>query len=360
MRIGLLTGGGDCPGLNAVIRAVVVKGVEQYGYSFVGYRDGWRGPLEGEGAPLGVPDVRSILLRGGTVLGSGRVDPLAQPDGAARIKETLRRDGVDALIVIGGNETLAVAEALHDQSVPVVGVPKAIDNYLTGTERTFGFDTAVGIATDAVDRLHTTAESHHRALVIEVMGRRTGWIALHSGVAGGANVILIPEHRFDVDQVCAWVEQRFRINFAPIVVVASGALPQDGQLPEPDPCPPPPPPPSVPGTRTVAGAGRPPRAAVHGAGIGERLAAELAHRTGQEARTTVLGSIQRGGKPSPYDRWLATRFGLHAVEAVHDADYGVMVALRGGEIERVPLAAANAGLKTVDPALYAEFDVFFG
>ncbi|QMU68534.1 6-phosphofructokinase [Streptacidiphilus sp. P02-A3a] len=341
MHIGVLTGGGDCPGLNAVIRGIVRKGVEVHGYRFTGFRDGWRGPLEGAVTPLGVPEVRGVLPRGGTLLGSSRTNPLKVPDGIGRVRANLAAHRVDALIAIGGEDTLGVAAVLSEQGVPIVGVPKTIDNDLNATDYTFGFDTAVNIATEAIDRLHTTAESHKRVLVVEVMGRHAGWIALHSGIAGGANVILIPEQRFDLDQVCAWVEHRFRINYAPIVVVAEGAMPLAGQLVLKD------------ATRDAYGH-------VRLSGIGDWLAHEIQVRTGKEARTTVLGHIQRGGTPSAFDRWLATRFGLHAVDAVHDGAYGTMVALRGTDVVRVPLTEATARIKTVDPALYAEFDVFFG
>ncbi|WP_330350056.1 6-phosphofructokinase [Streptomyces sp. NBC_00582] len=342
MRVGVLTGGGDCPGLNAVIRAVVRKGVQEYGHEFVGFRDGWRGPLEGRSVRLGIPAVRGILPRGGTVLGSSRTNPLKEEDGIRRIKDTLARMGIGALITIGGEDTLGVAAKLSGEyGVPCVGVPKTIDNDLSATDYTFGFDTAVGIATEAIDRLHTTAESHMRVLVVEVMGRHAGWIALHSGLAGGANVILIPEQPFDVEQVCAWVTSRFRASYAPIVVVAEGALPKDGDLVLKD------------GSLDSFGH-------VRLSGVGEWLAKEIERRTGKEARTTVLGHVQRGGTPSAFDRWLATRFGLHAVDAVHEGGFGTMVALRGTDIVRVPLAEATARLKTVDPALYAEVGVFFG
>jgi 6-phosphofructokinase 1 len=342
MRVGVLTGGGDCPGLNAVIRAVVRKGVQEYGYDFIGFRDGWRGPLEGDTVPLDIPAVRGILPRGGTILGSSRTNPLKAENGIRRVKENLAKFEVDALIVIGGEDTLGVATTLADDSgINCVGVPKTIDNDLSATDYTFGFDTAVNIATEAIDRLHTTAESHMRALVVEVMGRHAGWIALHSGLAGGANVILIPEQRFDVDQVCAWVESRFKIRYAPIVVVAEGAMPKDGDAVLKD------------GTLDSFGH-------VRLSGVGEWLAKEIEKRTGKEARTTVLGHIQRGGTPSAFDRWLATRFGLHAIDAVRDGDFGKMVALRGTDIVRVPLAAATAHIKTVDPSLYAEASVFFG
>ncbi len=230
MRIGVLTGGGDCPGLNAVIRAVVRKGVETYGHEFVGFRDGWRGPLEGLTMPLGVAEVRGILPRGGTILGSSRTNPFKIDGGVERIKANLADLGIDALVAIGGEDTLGVATKLHELGVNVVGVPKTIDNDLGATDYTFGFDTAVNIAMEAIDRLHTTAESHHRTLVVEVMGRHAGWIALHAGLAGGANVILLPERQFDVDQVAAYVEKRFQRQYAPIVVVAEGAQPLDGQM----------------------------------------------------------------------------------------------------------------------------------
>ncbi|MBM9505482.1 6-phosphofructokinase [Actinacidiphila acididurans] len=342
MRVGVLTGGGDCPGLNAVIRGIVRKGVQEYGYDFTGFRDGWRGPLEGDTMRLDIPAVRGILPRGGTILGSSRTNPLKTADGPARVRRTLSELDVDALVVIGGEDTLGVAATLWaEYGVPCVGVPKTIDNDLSGTDWTFGFDTAVNIATEAIDRLHTTAESHMRVLVVEVMGRHAGWIALHSGLAGGANVILIPEQRFDLDQVCAWVENRFRIRYAPIVVVAEGAMPRDGDLVLKD------------GTLDSFGH-------VRLSGIGEWLADQIEKRTGKEARTTVLGHVQRGGTPSAFDRWLATRFGLHAIDAVHDGDFGAMVALRGTDIVRVPIGEATAAVKTVDPALYQEAGVFFG
>ncbi|NJQ02356.1 6-phosphofructokinase [Streptomyces zingiberis] len=342
MRVGVLTGGGDCPGLNAVIRGVVRKGVQEYGFEFVGFRDGWRGPLEADTVPLDIPAVRGILPRGGTVLGSSRTNPLKVEHGIRRIKENLAKLEVDALIAIGGEDTLGVAARLSDEyGVRCVGVPKTIDNDLSATDYTFGFDTAVNIATEAIDRLHTTAESHMRVLVVEVMGRHAGWIALHSGLAGGANAILIPEQRFDVEKVCAWVESRFKIRYAPIVVVSEGAMPVDGDMVLKD------------GSLDAFGH-------VRLSGVGEWLAKEIETRTGQEARTTVLGHVQRGGTPSAFDRWLATRFGLHAIEAVKEGAFGTMVALRGTDIVRVPIHEATARLKTVSPELYAEAGVFFG
>ncbi|HXA60014.1 MAG TPA: 6-phosphofructokinase [Streptosporangiaceae bacterium] len=341
MRVGVLTGGGDCPGLNAVIRAVVRKGVQVYGYEFVGFRDGWRGPLEGDTIALDVQAVRGILPRGGTILGSSRTNPLRVEGGIDRIKDNLAGLGVDALIAIGGEDTLGVARQLYDHGVNVVGVPKTIDNDLSATDYTFGFDTAVNIAMEAIDRLHTTAESHHRALICEVMGRHAGWIALHAGMAAGANVILIPEQPFDIEKVCAYVESRFKTRYSPILVVAEGAHPLDGQMEVQD--------------AELDSFGH-----IKLGGIGERLAAEIEKRTGKEARTTVLGHIQRGGTPTAFDRVLATRFGLQAVDAVHDGDYGKMVGLQGTDIVRADLSAATERLKTVPVERYAESEVFFG
>ncbi|MDT0381015.1 6-phosphofructokinase [Streptomyces sp. DSM 42041] len=342
MRVGVLTGGGDCPGLNAVMRAVVRKGVQEYDHRFVGFRDGWRGVVEGDTMPLDIPAVRGTLPRGGTILGSSRTNPFQQENGVRRIQENLAKAEVDGLIAIGGEDTLGVAARLTDEyGVRCVGVPKTIDNDLSATDYTFGFDTAVHVATEAIDRLHTTAESHMRVLVVEVMGRHAGWIALHSGLAGGANCILIPEHPFDVDEVCGWVRSRFKASYAPIVVVAEGAVPRDGGMVLKD--------------DSLDSFGH-----VRLSGVGEWLAKEIEQRTGKEARTTVLGHIQRGGTPSAFDRWLATRFGLHAIDAVHEGDWGTMVALRGTDIVRVPLADATARIKSVPPALYEEAGVFFG
>jgi phosphofructokinase-like protein len=341
MRIGVLTGGGDCPGLNAVIRAVVRKGTEVYGHEFVGFRDGWKGPLEGTTMELGVPQVRGILPRGGTILGSSRTNPMKVDGGVERIEGNLRDLGVDALIAIGGEDTLGVATQLAAHGVNVVGVPKTIDNDLGATDYTFGFDTAVQIAVDAIDRLHTTAESHHRALIVEVMGRHAGWIALHSGLAGGANVILIPERPFDIDKVCDYVKARFERHYAPIIVVAEGAQPAEGTMALQE------------GELDAFGH-------VRLGGIGQVLEREIEARTGFESRQTVLGHVQRGGTPTAYDRVLATRFGLHAIDAVHEGDSGVMVALQGTDIVRVPLEAATKELKTVPLERYAEAEVFFG
>ncbi|WP_181783460.1 6-phosphofructokinase [Pseudonocardia pini] len=341
MRVGVLTGGGDCPGLNAVLRAVVRKGVPSYGHEFVGFRDGWRGVLEADVQPLGIPDVRGLLPRGGTVLGSSRTNPFATPEGVDRIRHTLADLRIDALIAIGGEDTLGVAARLHDDGIRVVGVPKTIDNDLGGTDYTFGFDTAVSIATEAIDRLHTTAESHHRVLIVEVMGRHAGWIALHAGVAGGANGILIPERPFSVDRVQDWVESRFRDRYASIIVVSEGATPEGGAEVLQS------------GEKDAFGHARL-------GGVGDWLAHQIERRTGKEARTTVLGHVQRGGTPTARDRWLATRFGLHAIDAVQAGEWGMMTALRGTDVRMVPLLEATKELKTVDPALYAEAEVFFG
>jgi ATP-dependent phosphofructokinase / diphosphate-dependent phosphofructokinase len=347
MRVGVLTGGGDCPGLNAVIRAIVRTGAAEYGYEFTGFRDGWRGPLEGDTMPLDVQAVRGILPRGGTILGSSRTNPLGESaaaggrSGLDRVKDNFAGLGVDALVAIGGEDTLGVAGRLYGEGVNVVGVPKTIDNDLSATDYTFGFDTAVNIAMEAIDRLHTTAESHHRALIVEVMGRSAGWIALHAGMAGGANVILIPEQPFDIEQVCGWVQHRFQTQYAPIVVVAEGAHPKDG-------------------IDTLIAQERDAFGHVRYGGVGQMLASEIEKRTGKEARATVLGHVQRGGTPTAFDRVLATRFGAHAIRAVADGAYGSMVALRGTDIVRVPISAATSELKLVPPERYAEAELFFG
>ncbi|MFC5493077.1 6-phosphofructokinase [Nocardioides caricicola] len=342
MRVGVLTGGGDCPGLNAVIRAVVRKGVTQHGFEFVGFRDGWKGPLEGLTMELGIDQCRGILPRGGTILGSSRTNPFKIEGGVERIKDNLAKEGVDALVAIGGEDTLGVATKLADLGVHVVGVPKTIDNDLSGTDFTFGFDTAVNIATEAIDRLHTTAESHHRVLVVEVMGRHAGWIALHSGIAGGASMVLIPEQPFDIEEVCAQVQKRFESRYAPILVVSEGAVPKEG------------------GDMTLVSGELDAFGHVRLGGIGDRIAKEIEQRTGAEARAVVLGHIQRGGTPTAFDRWLATRFGLQAIDAVADGDFGKMMALRGTSIVRVPLSEGTAELKLVSPSEYAEAQVFFG
>jgi ATP-dependent phosphofructokinase / diphosphate-dependent phosphofructokinase len=342
MRIGVLTGGGDCPGLNAVIRAIVRKGVEHLGHEFVGYRDGWHGPLTGEGRPLGVPEVRGILPRGGTILGSSRTNPFKEDGGVEPILGNLESEGVDGLVAIGGEDTLGVAARLSaEHGVRVVGVPKTIDNDLGATDYTFGFDTAVNIAMEAIDRLHTTADSHHRVLIVEVMGRHAGWIAFHAGLAGGANVILIPEQPFDLERVCELVGRRLEARFAPIVVVSEGAQPVGG-MPETQ-------------EKGLDAFGH-----VRLGGIAHWLEGEIERRTGKETRATVLGHVQRGGTPTAFDRVLATRFGLHAIDAAHEEQWGKMTALRGTDIQLVDLGEAVDELKTVPKELYEEAEVFFG
>jgi 6-phosphofructokinase 1 len=342
MRIGMLTGGGDCPGLNAVIRGVVRKGEEQYGHTIVGYRHGWRGVVDGESIELSVASVRGLLPRGGTILGTSRTNPYKTPDGATKVIETLRRDNVDALIAIGGEDTLGVAYKLSGDGVNVVGVPKTIDNDLSATDFTFGFHTAVQIATDAIDRLHTTAESHDRVMVVEVMGRHAGWIATYSGLAGGADVILVPEEPFDIEEICDRLTHRHQrgANFS-IVVAAEGATPQEGTMELQ--------------TGEVDEFGH-----VRLGGIGTRLAHEIERRTGFEARMTSLGHVLRGGSPTAYDRVIATRFGVEAIDAVHNGDFGTMVALRGTDVVRVPIEDGVKELKTVDDKLFATAAVFFG
>ena len=341
MKVGVLTGGGDCPGLNAVIRAAVRRGVREYDFEFIGYRDGWRGPLEGDRIELGIDQVRGILPRGGTILGTSRTNPDSVEGGLEKVRQSFLDDGVEGLIAIGGEDTLGVARKLSNLGFGVVGVPKTIDNDLGATDYTFGFDTAVNIAMEAIDRLHTTAESHHRVLIVEVMGRHAGWIALHSGMAGGANVILIPEIEFDLDRVCGYIEERFNDQFAPIVVVAEGATPKGG-FPE--------------GEEAATDA----FGHVRLGGVAHWLESEIEERTGKEARATVLGHVQRGGTPTAFDRVLATRFGLRAIEAVKDGEWGRMTALRGTAIEMVELSEAVDELKTVPPEVYREAEILFG
>src|SRR5437764_5380421 len=342
MRIGMLTGGGDCPGLNAVIRAVVRKGETQYEHEVLGYRHGWRGLIDGESWPLTVASTRGLLPRGGTILGTSRTNPYNTADGAARVIATLERDQVDAVVAIGDEDTLGVAYKLSGDGVNVVGVPKTIDNDLSATDFTFGFHTAVQIATDAIDRLHTTAESHDRVMVVEVMGRHAGWIATYSGMAGGADIILIPEEPFDIEEVCDALTHRHQrgANFS-IVVAAEGATPKEG-------------------TMEVQTGERDAFGHVRLGGIGQRLAEEIEQRTGYEARMTALGHVLRGGSPTAYDRVIATRFGVEAIDAVHESDFGVMVALHGTDVVRVPIEDGVAQLKTVDGRLFETAAVFFG
>jgi 6-phosphofructokinase 1 len=343
MKIGVLTGGGDCPGLNAVIRAVVRKGEIHFDDTFVGFSDGWKGVVENLTQPLNVERCRGILPRGGTILGSSRTNPYKLDGGLDKVKQTLAANGVDALIAIGGEDTLGVANKLHGDGVGVVGVPKTIDNDLSATELTFGFHTAVQICVDAIDRLHTTAESHDRVIVCEVMGRHAGWIATYAGIAGGAAEILIPETEFDINEVADSIKRRHeKGRYATIVVVAEGAQPKEG-------------------TMAVTSGEVDAFGHVRLGGIGNLVAEQLEKLTGFETRVTILGHIQRGGTPTAFDRVLATRFGIAAIEAVHDSAFGNMVALRAGEIVRVPLAEAVTELKTVDPELFQHVAVpFFG
>ena len=340
MRIGILTGGGDCPGLNAVIRAAVRKGSFHYDDTFVGFLEGWRGLVEDKSMPLDLHAVAGILPRGGTILRTSRTNPAKKPDGLERCMATLKKNNVDALIAIGGDDTLSVATKLFDKGVKVVGVPKTIDNDLSGTDFTFGFDTAVNIVTEAIDRVHTTAEAHNRVMVVEVMGRDAGWIAIYSGIAGGADVILIPEQPFDVDKVAAKIRMRHgRGRYFSIVVVAEGAkfASKDGLVTQS-------------GEKDEFGHARL-------GGIGNTLAQEIERRTGFETRTVVLGHIQRGGSPTAFDRVLATRYGLGAIDMVHRAEFGRMAALRGNKIISVPLAEATGTNRRVDQEM---MDAVFG
>ena len=343
MRIGLLTGGGDCPGLNAVIRGAVRKGVGFHGHEFTGFRYGWAGVLDGNSFDLTLEATKGILPRGGTILGTSRTNPYKDgADGTALVTAAMQRSGVDALIPIGGEDTLGVAGRLAADGIPVVGVPKTIDNDLAGTDYTFGFDTAVQVATDAIDRLHTTAESHNRVLVVEVMGRHAGWIAVHAGMAGGADAILVPERPFDLDDVCKHLQDRHaRGRSFSIVVASEGAQPAGG------------------GLSTHSGEvdefGH-----VRLGGIAAWLEREIEARTGFETRMVVLGHVQRGGTPTAYDRVLATRYGVEAVDAVTRGETGVMVSLRGTDVVTVPLAQALAAPKLLDPDLYDTAAVFFG
>lgn len=343
MRVGILTGGGDCPGLNAAIRAVVRKGIDAHGDAFIGFRDGWRGPLEGSFDELTMESIRGILPRGGTILGSSRTNPFKRDDGPERIVRCFEALSLSALVAIGGEDTLGAATRLHaEHGLPIIGLPKTIDNDLGATDMTFGFDTALQIATDAIDRLHTTAESHHRNLVVEVMGRNAGWIALHAGLAGGADVILIPEVPFDIEEVCALIRRRHeRGRYFAIIVAAEGVRPIEGTLELHE--------------SELDEFGHP-----RLGGIGQRLEREIEKRTGFETRATVLGHIQRGGTPTAFDRVLATRLGVAAIDAVHAGRWGTMPALVGTRIELAQLSDAVAQLRTVPPADYEQARAFFG
>jgi 6-phosphofructokinase 1 len=342
VKIGVLTGGGDAPGLNAVIRGVVRK-AHTLGWTVAGFRHGWAGPMAGEAAPLDIASVSGILPRGGTIIGTSRTNPFKKPDGPAKVLDGLRAAGVEALVAIGGEDTLGVAARLHrEHGLHVVGVPKTIDNDLSATDQTFGFDTAVSIATEAIDRLHTTAESHNRVMVVEVMGRHAGWIALWSGMAGGADFILIPEVPFDLGEVCDSIRKRHaRGKSFSIVVVAEGAKPVGGA--------------AIAEETKVDEFGH-----VRLGGIGNWIGAEIEKRTHFETRVTILGHVQRGGTPTAFDRVLASRFGIAAVEYVEEGRWGHMAALQGVRIVPVPIDEAVREQKTVPLPLYEKAKVFFG
>ncbi len=340
MRLGIVTGGGDCPGLNAVIRAVVHTAQHRYGDGVVGYRHGFRGVVEGDAVPLGVAETDALLATGGTALGTARYHPAEHHGAELRALTTLERDGVGALIVVGGDGTLAAANRLAEAGARVVGVPKTIDNDVPGTDRSVGFDSALTIATEAVDRVRTTAESHDRLMVVEVMGHHTGWLAYGAGIAGGAHAILAPERPFDIAEVAEALRRRHETVSYSIVVVAEGASP-------------------LPGTMDL-GPRREPNGSIVAGAVGERVRSELAVRTGFESRLVVLGHVQRGGAPTPADRLLASRFGVAAVEAVEEGASGVMTALVGDEVGIVPLAVAATGPRAAPAALVEAAQVLVG
>lgn len=342
MKVGILSGGGDAPGINAVIRAAVRKGILYYKCEMIGIKDGWLGLLNGDFIPLTLDTIRGLLYRGGSILGTSRTNPFKREDGPQKIFENVKKHNIGALIVIGGDDTLTVAQKLYEMGLSCVSVPKTIDNDLAGTDYTFGFHTAVAIATEALDRIHTTAEAHHRVMIVEVMGRYTGWIALESGIAGGADVILIPEQPFDIDEVCNYVKQRQMQgrNYS-VIVVAEGAKPKGGA--------------EITYSESVDEFGH-----IRLGGVGYYLAKEIEKCTNIETRVVVLGHLQRGGSPTPFDRILATRFGVAAIDLVHEGKFGQMVALKGNEIDSIPLKDVVGKRKTVDPKLYEMATVFFG
>ena len=343
MRVGVLTGGGDCPGLNAVLRAIVRKGERVFGDEIVGFADAWDGMMERRTMPLTVESMRGLLPRGGTVLGTRRGSPFDTPGGVDAVEATMSDMGLDGLIVVGGNGSLSVACKLHaERGVPIIGVPKTIDNDIEGTEVTFGFNTAVQIATDAIDRLHTTAESHDRVMVVEVMGRHTGWIATHAGIAGGATSVLIPERPFDIEEVCARITRRHqRGRFASIIVVAEGATPKAGTIRMAD--------------TEIDRFGH-----IRLGGIGQLVAREIGDRTGYETRPVLLGHVQRGGTPTAFDRVLSTRFGVAAIDAVHHEKWGHMVAIRADRIVDTPLSGVVGRSRPVDISLFDDVaQIFF-
>jgi ATP-dependent phosphofructokinase / diphosphate-dependent phosphofructokinase len=345
MKIGMLTGGGDCPGLNAVIRAIVRKGTFTYEDEFVGFLEGWRGLIENMSMPLDLDGVAGILPRGGTILRTSRTNPAKRPDGIERCIAALEKTQIQVLIAIGGDDTLSVAQKLHERGIKVIGVPKTIDNDLGGTDYTFGFDTACNIVCEALDRVHTTAEAHNRVMVVEVMGRDAGWIALYSGIAGGADVILIPERPFDVDKVADSIRQRHeRGRYFSIIVVAEGAKFS-----------------SAPGEGApiLQDMGKDEFGHAKLGGIANILAREIEKRTGYETRAVVLGHIQRGGSPSAFDRVLATRYGLGAIDMVHRGEFGCMAALRANKIVSIPLTEAISRNRVVDDGMIQMMDGLF-
>jgi len=342
MKVGVLTGGGDAPGTNAVIRAIVRKGLKQYGDEIVGIKDGWRGLLEGDFVPLDQEAIRAILTRGGSILGFSRTNPFKLKDGVERIRENQKKAGIEAIIVIGGDDTLSVAHRLGAYGIRCVCVPKTIDNDLSGTDYTFGFNTAVSIATEALDRLRSTAEAHHRVIILEVMGRYTGWIALESGLAGGADVILIPERPFDVGEICEYISRRQKRgrNFS-VIVVAEGAKPKDEK-------------------EIVYSDGVDEFGNLRLGGVGYYLGREIEKCLDTETRVVVLGHIQRGGTPTAFDRILGTRLGLAAIDFVHEGKFGCLVGIQGNRIVPVALKDVVGKRKTVSPELYEIASVFFG
>ena len=341
-RVGVLTGGGDCPGLNAVIRAIVRKGIEPYNYEIIGVLEGWKGMMERLYRPLDLEEVSGILPKGGTILSTSRTNPYNIEGGARTVKDNMGKMELDALIAIGGDDTIGVAAKLHQEGVKVVGVPKTIDNDLEGTDQTFGFDTAINIVMEAIDRLHTTAESHNRVMVCEVMGRHAGWIAVESGIAGGADVVLIPEEPFKIEDVCDTLRKRHeRGKSFSIVVVAEGAKLADDSM-------------------VIQSQEKDAFGHVRLGGIGNVLGEQIEKQTGYETRVTVLGHIQRGGSPTAFDRVLGTRFGIAAIDCVANGDFGKMVALKGTEIVSIPVKDAVSENRTVDMGLYDIAKVFFG
>jgi phosphofructokinase-like protein len=342
MRVGVLSGGGDAPGINAVIRAIVRKGIQNYYYEIIGIKDGWRGLLEGEYMSLDLKAASGILPRGGSIIGTSRTNPFKHESEADKILQNAKKAGIGAVVAIGGDDTLSVAHRMGELGLKCVGVPKTIDNDLAGTDYTFGFMTAVSIATEALDRLHTTAETHHRVMILEVMGRYTGWIALEAGLAGGADTILIPEKPFDIKQVCKYIKDRQKRgrNFS-IIVAAEGARPKGGT--------------EVVYSESVDEFGH-----IRLGGIGYYLGKEIEKCLGIETRVVVLGHLQRGGSPVAFDRILATRFGIGAIDLVHERKFGHMIAIKGNKIVSVPLKDVIGKRKKVDLKLYDIASVFFG